>query len=162
METIYESSQVLFQYDEEFKILKAKWTGQVTTEEFKHVIMTGARIIHNTEGFTSIILDRSELDEFSTESRVWLKQDFMRNDGRVLIKKVKKLAAIKPSTTFATVMTTVFSAIFQIANPNMEYKVFEKPDEAAEWITGGGVAKKNRFLSKIFNLFRPAEEVEQG
>lgn len=162
MITKQQTEHVTFNYDPEFRICILKWTGNVPTEEFKEAIGIGRDFVAGNEGPTRILLDRRALGEYSTESRVWLKQDFMRNEGKVLIKKVDKLASVAPSTTFASVMTTVFSAIFQIANPNLQYQVFDNAEDAMAWLKDEKRETKKRFLERVFSIFKSAETVEQG
>lgn len=137
MELIYDHKDAKLWYDSDNAILKAKWYGQVGVEGFKGLVLMGAEIMEQVN-HAHFIFDRRQFENFSPESRIWLKYDFMNKggDGRRLIRKVKKMAAIKSSSMIGQIAAKVFSKILLFFNPHIEYRTFANEVEAECWIRG--------------------------
>ena len=134
METlIYDSPTAELFFDKANKLAKAKWIGDVEEKDFRGLIITGAQLVkvglvHN------LYFDRRELGNFTTATRVWLKEDFMKNDGAELIQMVEKIAAVDTKSVMGQMTAAIFSKILLLINPQLNYRVFGTPGEADRWI----------------------------
>ena len=135
MKLVYEHENAQLWYDPNHKILKAIWFGEVGFEAFANLLTRGAQVL-NASDYGHIIFDRRELNNFSAEARIWFKQEFMKKggDGRRLIKKVRKIAAVKGTGTIGQLASAVFGKILLIFNPKLKYRVFENNDVADLWV----------------------------
>lgn len=135
MELVFEHDQAQLWYDSEFRILKAIWFGEVSEEAFSGLVLKGAEILDKLDA-AHIIFDRRKLDVFSAEARVWFKYDFMRKDGegRKLIKRVRKMAAIKGASVIGHITSTVAAKLLLLFNPKLDYKVFNNDRIAEGWV----------------------------
>lgn len=153
MELVFEHDDAQLWYDTEYRILKAIWFDEVSEEAFKGLVLTGASILDKIDS-VHIVFDRRKLDNFSAEARVWFKYDFMRKggDGRRLIKRVRKMAAIKGSSIIGHIASTIIAKILLIFNPQLNYKIFDDDRAAEGWV---------RSLPKLTSLRADGSQLSQ-
>lgn len=109
-----------------------KWVGKVDINVAKKLIFSTI----NASEFSScnkILLDQSNLVEFSTETRVWLKF-FLKNNAKRFRTKLLKLGSIKPQTPSGLLFSNFASEILKSEMPNLRRKRFETFDQASTWL----------------------------
>lgn len=151
-------------FDSEYNIFKVKWIGVVSYNTFRGLILCGRDILEHLE-YAHFLFDRRELDSFSAEARVWLKYDFMKRggDGRRLIKRIRRIAAIKSPSIIGQIAASVFSKIFVFFNPKLTYRTFSDDISAECWVKGIPLLedmalqaprseRKGNFLTRLFGV----------
>lgn len=135
MKLIYEHKEALLWYDEESRIIKAEWIGVVDLEAFCTVLLNGGSILNKIDN-AYLILDRRRFENFTPEARIWLKKDFMNRggSGRKLIRRVRKIAAIRSSNPLGQVTVTTMAKLLLFFNPHLDYKTFDEEKEADAWL----------------------------
>ena len=73
--------------DEKNRIVKITWYDKVDLDTAQTLLDHGADLIESGY-YKNILLNRKELKEFSTEARIWIKNDLLINRGRKLIQNV--------------------------------------------------------------------------
>lgn len=154
MRILYEADDAVLKYDDEKRIFKFIWNGVVSHDTLKPLVLTACRITENIDR-ADIIFDRRKLESYSPDARIWLKHDFMKNDGKRLMKKIHKIAAINSSSSFAQVVSTVLVGALKFYNKDIKYKIFEDDDRAMRWISGQPlVAAESSKWKGWFSFFR--------
>lgn len=135
MNLIFEHDDAQLWYDSRHRILKAIWFNDVSLEAFKGLVTEGVKIMEAVDS-AHIMFDRRHLDGFSVEARIWLKHDFMNRggDGRRLIKKIRKIAAIQTPSAMGQIAVSVFSKILLFFNPKLLYNLYSNDKEAYAWL----------------------------
>lgn len=164
MKLVFETSEAKMWFDAEHKIFKVQWFGVVNYDSFRGLILCGRDILEKLE-YAHFLFDRRQLDSFSADARVWLKYDFMKKggDGRRLIKRIRRIAAVKSSSVIAQIAAQVFSKIFMFFNPSLRYRTFSDELSAECWVKGipllqdmaaqtTKVERKGNFLTRLFKV----------
>ncbi|WP_421762554.1 hypothetical protein [Ekhidna sp.] len=118
--------------DSIYRIALIRWVGKVDIGTTKKIIFAGI----NSEEFKNcakILLDQSNLVEFSTESRIWLKH-FLKNNAKGYNKKVIKLGSVKPQTASGLLFSNFASELLKSEMPDLRRKRFDNVGEAIGWL----------------------------
>ena len=136
MKLIYEHKEAMLWYDEESRIIKVEWIGTVDLEAFCAVLLNGGSILNKTDN-AYLLLDRRRFVNFTPEARIWFKKDFMNRggSGRRLIRRVRKIAAIKSSNPLGQVTVSMMAKLLLFFNPYLDYKTFDEEKEANDWVS---------------------------
>lgn len=159
MKLIFEHKEAKLWYDSEFRILKAVWYGEVSLDAFQSLVLKGSEVLRSIEA-VHLIFDRSKLDNFTAEARVWFKHDFMskEGEGRKLIKKVRKLAAVKGASILGQITSSMVGKVLLLFNPRLNYKIFEDERNAEGWTKSLPLLSKesiiNQNITQKRGLFR--------
>lgn len=133
MKLIVEKKHASLYHDESAKIVMFAWNGTVPLDTLKNLVMTTAELVDNEE-CKYIMFDRRELESYTPDAKNWLKNDFMKNNGKRLINKIDKIGAVASKSTFARLVSTLLVGVLKFYNKNMQYKMFEEVDEALDWL----------------------------
>ena len=133
MRVLYESENATLKYDENNQLFKFIWNGVISLETLKRVVMETAHIVEKVDS-ASLFFDRRELESYSPEAKDWIKNDFMKKDGKRLMKKIDKIAAVSSKSVFAQLVSTLLVGVLRLYNRSIKYKVFESENAASEWI----------------------------
>ena len=120
--------------DKKNKVVKIVWNGIVSEETAKVMLTTGADLI-DSGLCDKLLLNRKGLEEFSTEARVWIKQDLLKNRAKKLVNKVSKVATINSSTIMGGIFANFISTAIKLVFPNLTMTKFESEEEAMNWLT---------------------------
>ncbi|MEQ8237917.1 MAG: hypothetical protein RIA69_01825 [Cyclobacteriaceae bacterium] len=121
-----------FELNNQHKIVRITWNGKVNLETASKLLTLGANSVE-FYGFTKLVLDRSNLTEFETEARVWIK-DLLKNRAKKLSKKVEKMAIINATTTKGSIFSNFIASAINMVLPDLYMKKFDNEDEAFLWI----------------------------
>ncbi|MCR9251698.1 MAG: hypothetical protein NXI20_14830 [bacterium] len=127
-----EGSQLLVNYEQ--RILKVVWSGKVSLDTAQTILNLGGDFIED-ETCDKIILDRLLLEEFSTDARLWIKNDLLKNRAKRLSSKVSQMAMIEAQTSIGAIFSKMISAAITLIIPNLKTKRFKSLDEANSWMT---------------------------
>ncbi len=118
-------------------IIKVSWHGVVDRAVAEKLLSGAAEFAHGGQ-FTSLILDRSELVEFTAAARVWIKKVFFDGNTRRLSKFVKHIATINSSTRKAMIYEKYIHVLVKFLFPKNEIRSFKTLCEAEKWLCDNG------------------------
>jgi hypothetical protein len=121
-----------FELNNEHKISRITWSGSVNLETASSLLTLGANSVENS-GFTKLILDRSNLTEFETEARVWIK-GLLKTRAKKIVKKVERMAMINAKTAKGTIFSNFIGSAINMVMPDLYMKKFDNEDEALTWL----------------------------
>lgn len=132
-ETIMEVNGSGVFVDYENGIVKIEWHGEVDLSTASVLLEKGADMIES--GFCHrLLLNREGLKEFSTEARLWIKNDLLKNQGSKLVRKVSKAATVRSTTVKGSIFADFISSGIQLVFPNLRLSSFDSEDEAFDWL----------------------------
>ncbi len=113
-------------------VLKVEWNGVVQLNSVREILTTGANLIENNH-CTKILLNRAKLEEFTIDSRMWVKNEFLIKKRR-LVRKVKKVGTVNAMTAKGTVFANFLTTIIKIIYPNLHIQQFNSEEMAIDWL----------------------------
>lgn len=129
---IRRSEKCILEANEDSKVLRLRWCGRVGIHTTKKIIAAAINTI-KLHGYTKLILDQSDLAEFETESRVWIKE-FLKTSSHKFSASLSHLASIRPKTISGNIFSNFASEILKEALPNLKLRRFETVEEATKWL----------------------------
>lgn len=154
METLFEADDAVLKYDHQRRVFKFIWNGEVSFQTLKPLVEKACEITESVEN-ASIIFDRRKLISYAPDARIWLKHSFMKSEGKRLMMKIKKIAALNSKSPFAQVISKVLVGALKFYNRKIQYKVFESEEEATNWIYANPVSMQAANKGKSwFSIFR--------
>lgn len=133
MKVLFEADDATLKFDEHNSIFTFVWNGTISLNTLKSVVLETARHVDKMES-ASLFFDRRKLESYAPEAKSWIKNDFMKKDGKILIKKIDKIAAVNSKSTFAQLLSTLLVGVLRLYNRNIDYKVFDEPSPALDWL----------------------------
>ncbi len=122
-----------FEIDSENKISRVAWNGVIDVKTVEDLVKSGADSVeHGT--YNKLLLDRSNLLEFTTEARVWMK-GLLKNRATKIVDMVEKVAIVKATTLKGNVFSNFIGAAVRIVMPKLEMREFDSEKEAINWLT---------------------------
>lgn len=158
MKTLFQAEDAAVYFDENQNIFKFVWNGVVSYKSLKPLVL---RVRDQCEKIDHgyFIFDRRNLKSYAADARVWLRHDFFKTDGKRLIQKIDKMAAIDSSSALQQVVSgLIVNKIFKFYNPNIQYKFFAREEEATQWLMTKE-AKQLSFLGYLGSLFSRKAQV---
>ncbi len=119
--------------DFERKFLVITWNGKVELKDYKTILVKAVEISTEHQVY-NIIINRLNLDELSTECRVWMKGYFLKTIVKPLIPKLSKVATVEAKSAIGQIYTNTISKTVSLAYPNLKFKSFKNQDNALEWV----------------------------
>ncbi len=116
------------------RFLLITWHGRVAFEDYKKVLITAAEIVE-IHDITNVIINRLDLLELNTESRVWMKNYFLKKLVRPLIPKLSKVATIESRSAIGQIYSKTISKTVSLVYPNLSFRSFDSEIEAYKWFT---------------------------
>lgn len=149
MRTIFEANDAKFEVDDDLSIFSFTWNGVVSETSVKKIFSVASRACAVMESLHWLI-DRRNLEGYSPEARVWIKENLIQKLGKELIDKTDKIAAVESESAIAQVSSNVLIDAIRKVNPKIEYQEFDIPGPASNWLLGqteeAPVEKKRRGL----------------
>ncbi|MFY0598489.1 MAG: hypothetical protein JXR03_02380 [Cyclobacteriaceae bacterium] len=121
-----------FSTDKTNGISRVTWEGSVNIEAAEKILTLGADSVE-FDGFKKILLDRSQLQEFDTEARMWIK-NLLKTRAKGLSKLVEKIAIIKATTAKGSIFSNFIASAIGIILPHLEMRKFDTEKEAIGWL----------------------------
>ncbi len=115
-------------------IVKVVWNGIVNLETAQALLTRGADFIEDGT-CDKIILDRQLLEEFTTDARMWIKNDLFKNRAKRLASNVSKMAMIEPQSVMGRIVSKMISSVIPLIFPNLKTKKFSQEADAYQWLT---------------------------
>lgn len=132
-ETICEKSGSLTLVDLKNKIVKIEWHGTVDLTTAKEILTKGADLIEAGH-CNRLLLNREGLAAFSTEARIWIKQDLLRTRAKKLVSKVQKVATVSAATSIGKIVSNFVSTAIKLVFPGLQMSKFEGEGAAMDWL----------------------------
>lgn len=120
------------EFDSINKIAMIKWQGTVTVATASRLVTLGASAV-NIHGYSKLILDRSNLKEFDTEARIWIK-NMLKSEARKISHKVEKLAIVNSTSIKGSVFSNMISSAISLIMPGLTLKKFDTSVAAINWV----------------------------
>ncbi|MEO9871331.1 hypothetical protein [Ekhidna sp.] len=121
-----------FELDKNNGIARIIWRGQVDIQTAKKLVSMGADSVE-FNGYKKLLLDRSNLIEFETEARLWIRE-LLKTRAKKIVRKVNKLAIVKATTAKGSIFSNFIATAIKIVMPNLEMQEFNKEEEAFDWL----------------------------
>lgn len=122
----------IFSIDKKAGIARISWNGHVDIHTAKKIIKLGFEAIE-FHGYKKLILDHSDLVEFETEARVWVKELIKYKAERV-DKKLTSIASISPKNSIGSIYSNFAGDILKHELPHLPMKRFDNLEEALYWL----------------------------
>ncbi|MEM9339542.1 MAG: hypothetical protein AAGA66_12485 [Bacteroidota bacterium] len=119
--------------DYKSKIVKIIWNGIVDVEPASKLLTIGANLIESRE-CNKILLCRQELNEFTIQARLWIKQELLMKRAKKLAGDVEKIAAVNARTIKGSVFANFISSAIKLILPSLVLKKFHDEGEALTWL----------------------------
>ena len=119
--------------DQEHSIIKISWKGKVGAETASFLLSKALNIIKEGDAST-LLLDRTYLDEFSKGARMWIKEDFLTKRVKPISHLIEKIATVKPITPMGGIFSNLISAAIKIVMPFMKMAEFRDEVDACQWL----------------------------
>ncbi len=132
-EVIYAMNGSTFEIDKINGISRIVWRGVVDIQSAKELVTMGADSVE-FQGYKRLLLDRSNLVEFDTEARVWIRE-LLKTRAKKIVKMVDKLAIVKATSVKGSIFSNFIATAIKIVMPNLEMQEFQTEDEALNWLT---------------------------
>lgn len=114
------------------RIVKLKWFSTVKKKDAIKLLSEAADVVE-FEGFHKILIDRTELVEFETETRIWLGK-FIRMRAKRIAPKVSKLATVNPKSIQGSIFGNLSSSLISLIIPSLDMQRFQTQKEAEHWL----------------------------
>lgn len=114
------------------KIVTVTWDGIVDLEAASTILNFGADRIAD-ESVNKLILNRTRLNRFDTEARIWIKEEIIKRRGAKLSRKLRKLAIVKEQSAAASIFGNFITSSIRIVYPRLRVKKFDAIEEATKW-----------------------------
>lgn len=121
-----------FEQDKANGISRITWYGKVDMETARTLLTYGADSVE-FHGYKKLILDRSNLTEFETEARVWIK-GLLKSRAKTIVQMVEKVAMINAKTTKGLIFSNFIASAISMVFPDLTMKKFENEAESIAWI----------------------------
>lgn len=119
--------------DEDLGIVKVSWHGMVDQQEAAAILSKGADLLE--VGLANkLLLDRKHLIEFTTEARIWIKNEIIKRRGNKLIKRLNRLATVNADSSRGSVFSNFLTSAIKIVYPNLKTGRFKTVEEAINWL----------------------------
>ncbi|MEP1095179.1 MAG: hypothetical protein ABJG78_08725 [Cyclobacteriaceae bacterium] len=119
--------------DYQNKIVKVEWDGIVDLATVNIILNKAADLIE-VGHCDKLLLNRKNLKEFTTEARIWIKQDLLRNRAKKLVNKVVKVATVNSSTAMGGVFANFISTAIKLIFPKLSMVKFSSQQEGLDWL----------------------------
>lgn len=119
--------------DRENAVVKVSWIGKVGAETASYLFSKALNEIKEGNA-TSLLLDRSHLEEFSKGARLWIKEDFLTQRVKPFSHQITKVAAVKPTTSMGGIFSNLISAAIRIVMPFLAMAEFHSEKDAFNWL----------------------------
>ncbi len=132
-EFVLEENGSLLLINKELRIVKIEWHGRVEVDTASKLLSKGADFIENG-GYTKLLLNRKKLDEFTKETRQWIKDDLLKKRAKSLVHKVENVATVKSISQMGNLFATILSTAIKIVFPSLKMMSFDTEEEAIDWM----------------------------
>ena len=123
MKILFEADDAVFQFDEENHTFQFGWKGTVTYPSIRRVMLMAIDVAKNMDKVHWLI-DRRDLDSYEAEARIWIKNEFILNQGKSMIGKIDKIAAIESQSQMGKLASNVLTAAIKKENPAIVWVFF--------------------------------------
>ncbi|MFK7953810.1 MAG: hypothetical protein AB8B73_13275 [Ekhidna sp.] len=121
-----------YEIDKQNNISRITWSGKVDLPTAKQLVTLGADSVE-FYGYKKLLIDRSNLVEFDTEARLWIKE-MLKTRAKKIVRMVDKLAIIKSNSAKGSIFSNLISSAIKIVMPNLKMEKFDNCDDALEWL----------------------------
>ena len=116
MRILFEADDAILQFDEQNNIYQFGWKGTVGYVSASQTLSLAAELSKDLEKVHWLV-DRRNLDGYSPEARIWIKDDFVNKVGKDLIMKIDKIAVMESESPIANLSSSVLSKAILEVNP---------------------------------------------
>ncbi len=122
-----------FYLDPVNKISCIRWKGVVEEDTARQLLTLAADSIEFEE-YNKLLLDRSQLVEFSTGARVWIKHDLLKTRARKIVSKVHRVAFVNATDARGSIFSNFLSAGIKMVFPKLTMSKFDNIKVAVRWL----------------------------
>ena len=115
------------------KFLLITWHGKVNFDDYKSVLIQATEIT-KVHGIQHVVINRLDLQELSTECRVWMKNHFLKKLVKPIIPMLSKVATIEAKSAIGQIYSNTISKTVSLVYPNLTFKSFSSESDAYKWI----------------------------
>lgn len=152
MKILFEADDAVFQFDEENHTFLFGWKGTVSYPSIRKAMLIAIDMAKDLDKVHWLI-DRRNLEGYAGEARIWIKNEFILNQGKSMIAKIDKIAAIESESAMGKLSSNVLTAAIKKANPSIETKEFDYPQPASNWLAGITPQEPVQSKSRVRKLF---------
>ncbi|MEL6558023.1 MAG: hypothetical protein AAFQ94_07555 [Bacteroidota bacterium] len=115
------------------KIIVGRMTGDIIFDDYKAMLLGGARLASMGKA-DHIVIDRREVLKQDAECRLWVKNYYFKRHIKPLVPQIKKVAIVESQSIVGRIYGKTIFASLRMIYPHLKIKSFDDLDEAIEWI----------------------------
>ena len=115
------------------KIVKVEWEGIVDLATATLLFNASAELVENGQ-CDKVLLNRKNLTEFTTEARIWIKQEFLKNRSKQLDRKIMKVATVRSISATGSIFSNYINRGIKLVFPRVTLSKFDTEHEAVNWL----------------------------
>lgn len=118
--------------DYERKLFVGIIQGDVILEDYKKLLICVADLVKGNE-VENILIDRQNANKVDAESRIWVKDVYIK-EHMSAVNKVKKVAVVQTKSAIGSIHSKALYSTLSVFYPNLTLKPFKNYDDAMEWV----------------------------
>ncbi len=133
MKKILERTTTKLFVDLDEKVVLGQMNGDILFEDYKDMLLGGAKLASNGK-INNIIIDRRNILKQDAECRLWVKNYYLKEHLKPLVPKIQKVAIVESKSIVGKIYGKTIFASLNLIYPNLKMKSFSELDKALEWI----------------------------
>ena len=136
--------------------------GDISFEDYQSILLSIAELAGN-DLIENVIIDRRQIHSLDTQSRLWVKNYFIKEYAKPVAHKVKKVAVIQSQSIVGQLYGKTIYTTLRLVYPNLKIKYFKTLGAAEQWINEGqpGPIKVKDVLADESKLFSDLPKLEK-
>ncbi|MEL7147403.1 MAG: hypothetical protein AAFO69_13600 [Bacteroidota bacterium] len=149
-------------YSSEDKIVMGKMRGDISFQDYKEMLLTGAELAKKGK-IDKIILDRRYITKQDAECRTWVKNYYIKKHVKPLVPSIRKVAIIESQTIVGKIYGKTILATLSLFYPTMKMKSFDELEDGLDWMTAEKLAETvvEDLLIDESSFFEDIEQMEK-
>ena len=162
MKTLLKLPTTTLMVDYNEKIVVGIMKGNVDFEDYKSMLIAGTELAGN-DMVENIIVDRRNVMHMDVESRLWVKNYYIREYSKPVVSKIKKFAVVEARSAIGRFYGKTIHATLRLVYPHLHIKYFKTYAAAERWILEDrpAVLPVDQVLANEQRLFHNIPQLEK-
>ncbi len=133
MENVLQLDTATVHHDATNQLVVVKFLGDVSSEDYKGALLKAAEMVEK-RGVKDVMMNRLEIGQIPPDGRVWVKNVYLKEVIKPLVKRLNKVAIIESQSVVAQLYGKAIYSSFKLIYPHLSFKVFSNIDSGMNWI----------------------------
>lgn len=134
MKKILERTTTKLYADYDKKIVLGQMAGDVLFEDYKEMLIGGAKMAEEGK-INNIVIDRRNILKQDAECRLWVKNYYIKKHVKPLVPKIKKVAIVESNSIVGKIYGKTIFTTLGLIYPNLTIKSFAEVKQALSWVS---------------------------